>query len=81
MKTAARATMKTATAMKTAASAAAVTAAAVLSERWICCECKTDDSSKCDERSAKTECAHNLYLPRAWDTLDRGPYVKGRTPT
>src|SRR6266446_7500442 len=59
----------TATAMETAAaaavrtaSAAAVTAASVLSECGICCECKADESSKCDERCAKTECAHNLYL-------------------
>jgi hypothetical protein len=62
MKTAS-ATVKTAAAstMETAA-AAAVTAAAVLSKRWIWRECKTDESSKCDERSAKTECAHNQYL-------------------
>jgi hypothetical protein len=46
-----------ATTMETAAAAAAV-----LSECGIWQECKTDDSSKCDERSAKTECAHNLYL-------------------
>jgi hypothetical protein len=54
--------METAAAAVRAASASAVTAASVLSERWICCECETDDSRKCDEKSAKTECAHNLYL-------------------
>jgi hypothetical protein len=61
VKTASATAMKPAASapMKTAAST--VTAAAVLSECWICCECKTDESSKCDERS--TECGHNLYLP------------------
>jgi hypothetical protein len=72
----------TATAMKAAATATmetaatAVTAASVLSECGICCECKTDESSKCDQRSAKTECAHNLYLPpRTWEsTFERRAY-------
>ncbi len=64
VKTAASTAMETAAAAAVrTASAAAVTAASVLSECRICCECKTDESSKCDERSAKTECAHNLYLP------------------
>ena len=76
MKTAASSTIETAaSAMRTAASAsaAAVTAASVLSECGICCECKADDSSKCDERSAKTEGAHSLYLPsRTWErTFER----------
>jgi hypothetical protein len=64
MKTAATSTMETAaSAMRTASSASAVTAATVLGEYRIWRECETDDSSKCDERYAKTECAHNLYLP------------------
>jgi hypothetical protein len=63
MKTAATSTMETAASAVRTASASAVTATSVLSECGICCECKADESSKCDERSAKTECAHNLYLP------------------
>jgi len=65
METTASTTMETtaSTTVETAATASAVTAASVLSECWIWQECKTDESSKCDERSAKTECAHNLYLP------------------
>ena len=63
VKTAASTAMETAAAAAVrTASASAVTAASVLSECWICCECEADKSSKCDERSAKTECAHNLYL-------------------
>jgi hypothetical protein len=64
METAAATATETAaaTTMRTAASTSAVTAAAVLSECGIYCECKADESSKCDERSAKTECGHNLYL-------------------
>jgi hypothetical protein len=64
VKTAASTAMETAAAAAVrTASAAAVTAASVLSECGICCECKTDESSKRDERSAKTECGHSLYLP------------------
>jgi len=78
MKTASPAsTMKTASAstMKTAP------APAVLSECGICQECKTDDRSKCDERSAKTDCAHNLYLPlELGSALSREPIVKRTAP-
>ena len=78
------ATMKTASAptMKTAsAPAAAVTASPVLSECGICQECKTDDRSKCDERSAKTECAHVLYLAlELGSALSREPIVKRTAP-
>jgi hypothetical protein len=64
METAATSTMETAAAAAVrTASASAVTAASMLSECGICCECKADESSKCDERCAKTECAHNQYLP------------------
>src|SRR4029077_7667262 len=84
MKTASAATMTTAPAatMKTASSAAAaVTAPPMLSECGICQECKTDDRSKCDERSAKTDCAHNLYLPlELGSALSREPIVKRTAP-
>jgi hypothetical protein len=84
MKTASASTMKTASAstMKTAsAPAAAVTASRVLSECGICQECKTDDRSKCDERSAKTKCAHNLYLAlELGSALSREPIVKRTAP-
>jgi hypothetical protein len=84
MKTASASTMKTASAatMKTAsAPAAAMTAPPVLSECGICQECKTDDRSKCDERSAKTDCAHNLYLPlELGSALSREPIVKRTAP-
>jgi hypothetical protein len=68
--------------MKTAsAPAAAVTASPVLCECGICQECKTDNRSKCDERSAKTDCAHNLYLPlELGSALSREPIVKSRAP-
>jgi putative flippase GtrA len=56
------AAVKTAASTARTATATGVTAAFVLSEGWNWQECKTDDSRKCDERSAKTECAHNLYL-------------------
>jgi hypothetical protein len=76
--------MKTASAPAvavTASPAAAVTASPVLSECGICQECKTDDRSKCDERSAKTECAHNLYLPLELESaFSREPIVKRTAP-
>jgi hypothetical protein len=63
VKTASAAAVKTASTSTVKTTAAAVTAASVLSECWIWKERKTDDCRKCDERCAKTECAHNLYLP------------------
>jgi hypothetical protein len=50
--------------MKAASTTAAVTTTAtVLGERKTWCESETEKSSKCDERTTKTESVHNLYLP------------------
>jgi hypothetical protein len=77
VKTASATAMKTAASTMGTAASTTVTAASLLSECWIWQECKTDDSSKRDERSAKTECAHNLYLPWNLGALSSDePYLK-----
>jgi len=75
MEAAASAAMGTAT---TTTAVTAATAATVLSE---CCnwrESKTDENSKCNEGSEKTESAHNLYLRSKQRAFERGAYGQGR---